>query len=641
MQPVAPPPFTEVRSLRGLSPSPHGRSAVLWSVRASLEANAYLSELLHIDLESRAVRPLTQLMGLPTQAQFTDHAVVTYAAGASVWDLRVGDAPTLRVDLPWSIAALSYAPGSKWLLASYNPKPVGRDPFITQSLPFKRDGLGRMSGPASTVAVDRSGEWHALTPAGIWGCEISPDRKEIAYLTRPAGAMEFWDAGVEVCSWDDERGQLTGSPRAIAVPRAPMALRWGPEGQLAVLAFPEVIGAPTAAELWVGRPSEGMRLWGEGADLCLGIGEAGDVALGAQRPTLQWFADGSLLVLERNGASIAPMTLAADGSRAWRYDRTVVDEACVCPVTGQVLGVCETPSHLQEVAELASDSCTPLTNLNPWTFPMPERFTVPGAQGDAVDVFALWADSPEQPAPTVLVIHGGPHGAFGDTVYYQHHMLARSGINVVWANPHGSMGYGSAFARALVGHWGELDSLDWAEVVAELSRRGRAPEPLAVWGSSYGGFMATWLAGHWPQVRAAVIQAPVADQWSMYAASDIGYAFTAYGCGLDFGGGSSSQDEVDRVHNLLWRNSPLRTYQSIEAAVLLLHGSDDDRCPLHQSEELYTLLKYAGKDDVQLVIYPGESHLMTTSGLPRMRADRYRRIREWLREHVMDTPTGT
>jgi dipeptidyl aminopeptidase/acylaminoacyl peptidase len=57
--------------------------------------------------------------------------------------------------------------------------------------------------------------------------------------------------------------------------------------------------------------------------------------------------------------------------------------------------------------------------------------------------------------------------------------------------------------------------------VAFLQSRGLIdPERMAVTGWSYGGFMTTWLAGHYPVWKAAVAGAPVTDWVQMYDLSD-------------------------------------------------------------------------------------------------------------------------
>jgi len=69
--------------------------------------------------------------------------------------------------------------------------------------------------------------------------------------------------------------------------------------------------------------------------------------------------------------------------------------------------------------------------------------------------------TPGKTYPMVLKIHGGPHGAYGNTWFRTFHVLSNAGFFVLYPNPRGSTGYGHAFTYATRGKWGELDSEDY------------------------------------------------------------------------------------------------------------------------------------------------------------------------------------
>ena len=52
------------------------------------------------------------------------------------------------------------------------------------------------------------------------------------------------------------------------------------------------------------------------------------------------------------------------------------------------------------------------------------------------------------------------------------------------------------------------------------------------------------------------------------------------------------------------QHSPLTYAPNVETPVLLLHGEDDVRCPMEQSEQYFVALKRQGKE-VELVRFPG------------------------------------
>ena len=71
----------------------------------------------------------------------------------------------------------------------------------------------------------------------------------------------------------------------------------------------------------------------------------------------------------------------------------------------------------------------------------------------------------------------------------------------------------------------------------------------------------------------------------------------------------------------------------VETPVLLLHGEDDARCPIEQSEQYFVALKRLGKE-VEFVRFPGSSHSLLRSGHPRMREEYLARCLAWFDTHL-------
>ncbi len=86
---------------------------------------------------------------------------------------------------------------------------------------------------------------------------------------------------------------------------------------------------------------------------------------------------------------------------------------------------------------------------------------------------------------------------------------------------------------------------------------------------------------------------------------------------------------------LLVEHSPLTYAGNVETPVLLLHGEDDVRCPIGQSEEYLVALKRLGKE-VEMVRFPGSSHGFVKSGPPKMREEYLVRTLAWFDEHLGD-----
>ena len=221
--------------------------------------------------------------------------------------------------------------------------------------------------------------------------------------------------------------------------------------------------------------------------------------------------------------------------------------------------------------------------------------------------------------PLVVDIHGGPHGRFQDSFDSTHHVLATAGYVVLAVNPRGSTTYGLDFAKAVIEDWGGEDYLDIMASLDEVCARGFVDEDrLGIHGYSYGGFMSSWAVGHTDRFGAAVVGAPVVNLVSMYGTSDIGVSF-----GEPQWGGTLA-DSFDTFVE----RSPLTYAANVETPVLLLHGEDDHRCPIGQSEEMFVSLKRLGKE-VELVRFPGCSHSFLRSGHPKMRVEYLRRMKGW------------
>jgi dipeptidyl aminopeptidase/acylaminoacyl peptidase len=98
---------------------------------------------------------------------------------------------------------------------------------------------------------------------------------------------------------------------------------------------------------------------------------------------------------------------------------------------------------------------------------------------------------PEQAAPMVLSVHGGPwaRDSFGFSAVHQ--WLANRGYAVLSVNFRGSTGFGKAFLDAGNGEWGGrmqddlLYALQWA-----VDNRIAEPERIAIVGAGFGGYAA-------------------------------------------------------------------------------------------------------------------------------------------------------
>jgi dipeptidyl aminopeptidase/acylaminoacyl peptidase len=192
------------------------------------------------------------------------------------------------------------------------------------------------------------------------------------------------------------------------------------------------------------------------------------------------------------------------------------------------------------------------------------------------------------------------------------------------ANPRGGSGRDTAWGQAIMGPkhpkvpgtgWGSVDVDDVMAVLdAALARyRFCDPDRVGMLGGSYGGYMATTLAGRFSDRFRAVcseraVNNLISEEWS----SDIATAFR-----VDHG--PTHVEDPDEYA----RMSPIRHVRDIDVPVLILHSENDLRCPIVQAEELFIALRLLGKD-VTFYRFPSESHELSRSGSPvhrRMRGE--------------------
>lgn len=224
------------------------------------------------------------------------------------------------------------------------------------------------------------------------------------------------------------------------------------------------------------------------------------------------------------------------------------------------------------------------------------------------------------PHPVLLLIHGGPFAQYGWRLFDEAQVYAGAGYAVVMGNPRGSSGYGREHGLA-IRH--DVGAASEADLLALLDHALEAPdldgERLGVLGGSHGGYMTTWLLGRTDRFRAGVTERAVNVIGSMHGSSDIGWLFPDQLYGTD---------PARRAEQ-----SPLTHADRITAPTLIIHSENDWRCPVEQAQQLYVALKQNGVQ-TEFLLFPGEGHEMSRSGLPSHRVARFDAILDWFRRHL-------
>ncbi len=246
-------------------------------------------------------------------------------------------------------------------------------------------------------------------------------------------------------------------------------------------------------------------------------------------------------------------------------------------------------THLND-AVLNSHQLTPL-----------EDYWVEGAEKAQVQTFVLKPPGFDgrKKYPVLILIHGGPQGAWGQDWSYRWNaqVFAAAGYVVVMPNPRGSTGYGQKFIDDINGDWGGrpyddiMASADHLATVpyADIAHMGAA-------GASYGGYMIDWLLGHTQRFKVLVSHAGVFDLRSMFGSTEELW-FPLW----EFRGTPWDNPEMYE------RWSPSYSVKEFHTPTLVVGGELDFRVPYTQSLQLYTSLQLQ-KVPSKLLIYPDEGH---------------------------------
>ena len=239
--------------------------------------------------------------------------------------------------------------------------------------------------------------------------------------------------------------------------------------------------------------------------------------------------------------------------------------------------------------------------LSEFELPAVESVTTKGASGTAIHSLLLKPPGFQQNKkyPAVLLIHGGPQGAWDDAWSYRWNaqMFAAHNYVVIMPNPRGSTGYGQKFIEEISGDWGGacyedlMSATDYLESLpyVDKARIGAA-------GASFGGFMIDWIAGHTQRFKALVSHDGVYDQRSMYGETEELW-FPEW----EFKGVPWKEP------SLYEKWSPSNYVQNIRTPMLIIQGELDFRVPTGQAFQLFAALQRQGVPS-RLLFFPDEGH---------------------------------
>ena len=571
---------------------------------------------------------------------------------AQIWIVSVGGGEACQAtDHPNGTSSPSWSPdGTKLVVVAQDdvpkdaswlaPSSVGpvADERVVNNLRYRFDARGWLERYAHLWLVDlTTNAMTQLTDGDVNDSEPtwSPDGSLIAFSgNRRADRLTLSAQTIFTISPDG------GEPTAIAPDDAQFGSpAWSPNGSL--IAFTGHLeargGGARNSRLWTVTPN-GSDLQNHTAEWDVSIGDAGmsDV-VGDGSTGLRWRGEQEILFLASCHGETRVWSFALGGGEPTPVTTPGARRVSSFAITNEGIvfasGAIHQPFELHAARADGSNerAITAVNDAFVTAVELPEAIDLTAKAPDGREIQG-WLIPPAgfDPAnpgthPLIVQIHGGPHAMYAYAMFHEMQLMAAKGYAVLFCNPRGSSGYGEEFTGITRGCWGESDMPD---VIAVLEQ-AIAEHPwidaanLGVTGGSYGGYLTNWIVGHDTRFKAAVTQRCVSNFYSFFGTSDIGFDFGEY----EFGGTPWANAEK------LMKYSPITYVDKIETPLLIVHNELDFRCPIEQSEQMYTALKYLGRE-VGFVRVPGESHGLSRNGTPSRRLARLHHLIGWFDDHL-------
>lgn len=254
--------------------------------------------------------------------------------------------------------------------------------------------------------------------------------------------------------------------------------------------------------------------------------------------------------------------------------------------------------------------------------PVPQRLTARDGLPLSGWYYRAPGRAPDEPAPCVIHLHGGPEEQERPVFSPLYHELLGRGLDVFAPDVRGSSGHGRSFVDADLGtgRFAALD--DVADCTAHAVTAGPAdPTRLAVMGRSYGGYLTfASLVRHPDLFRTGVAVCGMSDLLTFFAGTEPWIAESAvhkYG-----------HPEHDRA--LLHALSPMSRVDALRVPLLAVHGEHDTNVPPGESEQFVRAARERG--------IPAELLTLRDEGHDFLRADNRRLFRraaaDWLERHL-------
>ncbi|MGG0789346.1 S9 family peptidase [Peribacillus simplex] len=216
-----------------------------------------------------------------------------------------------------------------------------------------------------------------------------------------------------------------------------------------------------------------------------------------------------------------------------------------------------------------------------------------------IPAFYFKPNTQSEKIPVILYVHGGPESqiraVFNPVLQY----FLCLGYAVITPNVRGSTGYGKTYTH-LDDVRKRMDSVrDLVSLVDWLKKEGCAdPNRVAIMGGSYGGFMVLAAISHYPELWSAAIDLVGISSFRTFLKKTSPWRRKLRE--VEYG-------TIEKDGNFYDLIDPLKLADRITSPLMVLHGSNDPRVPIEESEQIVNKL-IARNHPVKFICFENEGH---------------------------------
>jgi dipeptidyl aminopeptidase/acylaminoacyl peptidase len=242
--------------------------------------------------------------------------------------------------------------------------------------------------------------------------------------------------------------------------------------------------------------------------------------------------------------------------------------------------------------------------LNPDSFIAPQRIQFKSFDARTIPAyyFKPRGASPDNKAPVVISIHGGPESQYqpyfsGTSQYYVNDL----GFAVIAPNVRGSAGYGKTYLKLDNAELREDSVKDIGALLNWIAQQPELDESrVAVVGGSYGGYMVLASLIHYGDRLKAGIDIVGIASFTTFLSNTAAYRQDLRRA--EYG------DETDpQMQAVFKRIDPTSNADKIRSALLVAHGVNDPRVPFSEAQQIADKVRSQGRP-VWTVYADNEGH---------------------------------